>query len=216
MPPRGAGRGGKSGTITPTDKLADADLTRLTGYPASTIPAEVRRRGAVPLADVYRDLDSTSKHLKGLALEVLAVRIASDLGLSPLRFRLRGVRTGGAEADLVAEGAHLHFSRWLFQCKNTGLVTVEDLARELGLATVLRAQVIVLVTTGRFSQPVTQLAQQIAAESAFQVVLVGGRSVRQYRDHGGGALRAHFHQTAQDTMAAKRGQVDEAMVRVEA
>lgn len=209
--PQSRGRGGKSGSITPTEKLLTTDFSRLTGYPAPAMPPEVRRKGAVPLVEVYRDLDSESRHQKGIALEVLAVRIATDLSLSPVRFRLRGVKTGGAEVDLVAEAAHLHFSRWLFQCKNTGLVTVEDLAREIGMATVLRAQVIVLVTMGRFSRAVTDLSGQVARESAFQVVLVDGGLVRSYRDRGGIALRSYFHSRATNTMVTKTRQIDEAI-----
>ncbi len=40
------------------------------------------------------------------------------------------------KVDLIAEGAHLLFSRWLFQCKATkSTVQLSDLAKEIGMAT---------------------------------------------------------------------------------
>jgi hypothetical protein len=47
----------------------------------------VREKLYTPLDEISRDLDSPDTHVKGLALEVLAVRLAYELGLTPLRFR---------------------------------------------------------------------------------------------------------------------------------
>ena len=70
--------------------------------------------------------------------------------------------------DLVAEAVQLHFSRWLFQCKNTATVHLADLAKEVGLAVMLRAHVIVLVTTGRFSASVVDHANELAETTIFR------------------------------------------------
>ena len=125
-----------------------------------------------PLEDVNRDLDADDTHRKGIALELLALRLATDSGLTPLRFRLRAATTGGAEVDLIAEGAHLLFSRWLFQCKNTRSVSLADLAKEVGMAVMLRAHVIVLVTTGRFAASVPTYATELMLANPLQVVLI--------------------------------------------
>lgn len=203
------GRGSKSGTVTPTTKLREADLERLTGYAGGEVPPDVRAKLDTPLDDVMADLESPNTHVKGVALELLAIRIASDLGLLPIRFRLRGTASAGAEVDLVAEGAHLHFSRWLFQCKNTRSGSgLEDLAREVGMATLLRAHVVVMVTTGRFSAPVAHYAMELASSGPLQVVLVDGVQLKRYRDGGRQSIARHFHKGAAAAMALKRPQVD--------
>lgn len=205
--PATRGRGGKSGHVAATNQLLAIDLDILPRSPELKIPARVRSKLRTPLTKVYADLGSTDKNVKGLALELLAVRMALDLGLRPMGFRLTGRATGGAEADLVADGAHLHFSRWLFQCKNESQVDVADLAKEVGLAVLLKAHVIVLVTTGRFRKSVPIHAAEIVSQTALQVVLVPSSIVTKYRDGGTAALTAFFATTADQTMRAKQGQL---------
>jgi hypothetical protein len=206
------GRGGKSGNVTATRKLLETDFERLTGYAQGEIAPDIRAKLNTPLNEVYADLASDDRGVKGLALEVLAVRLAVDLGLVPLRFRLRSVKTGGAEVDLLAEGAHLHFSRWLFQCKNqTSAVPLSDLAKEVGMATLLHAHVVVMATTGKFAGSVTHYAEELAATSPLQVVLVDGLMLRDYSNTGAAGLQHAFHRMAQGTMRLKRRQVLESI-----
>jgi hypothetical protein len=85
------------------------------------------------------------------------------------------------EVDLLAEGVHLHFSRWLFQCKNQkSAVTLGTLAKEIGMAVLLQAHVIVLATTGRFATSVRAHADQVTQTTAMQVVLVDGAAIDQF------------------------------------
>lgn len=114
----GRGRGGKSGEVTATTKLLEVEVDLLPQGESPGIPPDLKAKLQTPLDEVYTDLTSDDTHTKGIALELLAIRLAIDLTLSPIRLRERGTTTGGAEVDLVAEGAHLHFSRWLLQCKN--------------------------------------------------------------------------------------------------
>jgi hypothetical protein len=205
------GRGGKGGEIAATDKLLEVDFELLLGFRPGDLPADLRAAMTTPLQTIYQDLRSGDTYVKGLALELLTVNLASDLGLSPLRLRIRGVRTGGAEVDLVAEGAHLHFSRWLFQCKNTGLVGVDVLAKEVGMATLLQAQVIVIATTGAFSGTVVSYAERLSETTPFQVVLVDRHLLDAYKEGGALAVRDHFHQEAVTAMRLKRPQVLETL-----
>lgn len=211
---KGGGRGGKGGTITPTQKLLAVDFELLTGFRPGNLPADLRAALTTPLDDVYRELNpkgGTKKELdyrKGIALELLAVNMTVDLGLLPVQLRVRGVRTGGAEVDLVAEGAHLHFSRWLFQCKNVGAnVNVGVLAKEIGMATLLQAQVIVIATTSGFSNTVRTYAERVALTTPFQVVLIDGDVLKDYRSGGAMALRERFRRDAAKAMLVKRPQV---------
>jgi restriction endonuclease len=205
------GRGGKGGTIAATDKLTDVDFELLVGFKPGDLPADLRAAMAQPLATVYEDLKSDDTYTKGIALEVLSAKLASDLGLIPIRLRIRGVRTGGAEVDLVAEGAHLQFGRWLFQCKNTRSVDVGVLAKEVGMATLLQAQVIVIATTGTFTRPVETYAQRVSETTPFQVVLVKQDTLESYRSGGAMALRQRFRENAQQAMRLKRPQVMETL-----
>jgi hypothetical protein len=203
------GRGGKSGAVAATEKLLASDLGSLPSEVGSAIPVDVRAKLNTPLADIYRDLGSADTGRKGIALELLAMHIATDLGLTPLFIRLRGKETGGAEVDVVAEGVHLHFSRWLFQCKNVpGTVRLHDLAKEVGMCVLLRAQVVVMVTTGMFSSEVKRYADSLAETTVHQVVLVDKTVLARYRKNGATALQVFFQGSAAETMRLKRSQLD--------
>jgi hypothetical protein len=134
--------------------------------------------------------------------------MAYDVGLAPMGFRERSVDTGYAEVDLIAEGAHLMFSRWLFQCKATKAnVPLNDLAKEIGMATVLRAHVVVMVSLGSFSRDLVEHAVRVSENTHLQVVLIDGRILTAYRNRGSAALLEFLLDTAAETLRVKRPQV---------
>lgn len=206
---KGEGRGGKSGTVTATSKLLGIDAEALSVGGEAGLPRELLAKRSTPRPQVYKDLESTDTYVKGLALEILAIQLATDLGLTPFRLRERGAATGGAEVDLIAEGAHLHFSRWLFQCKNKpkSAVGLSDLAKEVGMAVLLKAHVIVMVTTGRFASSVEEYARSLAETTPLQVVLVDGELLSEHKVEGTTGLIRHFRKEAQTTLLRKRPQV---------
>jgi Restriction endonuclease len=206
------GRGGKSGTVAATEKLLELDLALLPTGDEWGIPAELRPKLDTPLERVLEDLASTDKHTKGIALELLALRMATDSGLAPLRFRLRAAETGQAEVDLIAEAVQLQFSRWLFQCKNTAIVHVHDLSKEVGMAVLLRAQVIVMVTTGRFTGTVKTYARELMEAENLQVILIDQDVLHRYRQGGLGALMEFLHAQAREAMRTKRRQIEASSV----
>jgi hypothetical protein len=208
---KSGGRGGKGGMLAATDKLIDVDFELLVGFKPGDLPADLRAAMTTPLVEIYAQLESSDTYLKGIALELLAVNLATDLGLTPLSLRVRGVRTGGAEVDLVAEAAHLHFTRWLFQCKNTRAVDVGVLAKEVGMATLLQAQVIVIATTGSVSKTVVAYASRVTETTPFQVVLIDGKVLKSYREGGALALRETLHTDASQALQLKRPQVLETL-----
>jgi len=208
---KASGRGGKGGEIAATEKLLGVDFELLLGLQPGDLPADLRAVRTKPLDEIYAELDSENTYTKGIALELLSVNLAADLGLQPLRLRVRGVRTGGAEVDLLAEGEHLQFSRWLFQCKNTRSVDVGVLAKEVGMATLLQAHVIVIATTGTFTGTVVSYAQRVTETTPFQVVLADHSVLAAYRAGGALALRSRFHHDAEAAMRLKRPQVLETL-----
>ena len=205
---RGTGRGGKSGGVAATPKLLELDPTRLSADRGEGVPPELRGRLRTPLDKIYADLSATGTYEKGIALELLALRVVIDLGLIPKGFRERSMQTSGSEVDLVCEGVHLHFSRWVLQCKNTAAaVGVSALDKEVGMAIRMRAHVIVLVTTGRFTETVRQAAHDLARDTNLQVVLVDGRVLDRYRSGGMAALVDFFRTQASVIMRLKREQL---------
>jgi hypothetical protein len=205
------GRGAKGGWISAAPKLLSADVGFLAKHATDSLPADLRAQLNTPLNKIYTDLRSTDRHTKGIALELLTLNIAIDLGLLPLRLRVRGTKTGGNEVDLVAEGAHLLFSRWSFQCKNTQSVGISVLSREIGIATLLQSQVVVIVTTGRATDTVKSAARRITATTEFQVVIVEGDTIDQYIKEGSSVILDLFRGSASNALQAKRPQVDETL-----
>jgi len=70
------------------------------------------------------------------------------------------------------EGANLIFSRWQIQCKNTSEATLEDIAKELGLAQIIKTNIIMIVTTGRIGDKARAFAERITRETNHQIVLL--------------------------------------------
>lgn len=189
------GRGGKIGRARPTAKLV-ALKHDLAPPVEAGVPVELRGKLKTPLTEIFANLVSEHKQAKGDALELLALRIILELGLVPVGFRLRAKEAEYAEADLTADGVHLHYSRWLVKCKNTPTVTQPHLMREIGLATVIRAHVILLITTGEFGERVEPLAQQVARESHLQVLLVDRKVLAGYRKSGITVIIEHLKSQA--------------------
>ncbi|MGH9920004.1 MAG: restriction endonuclease, partial [Nitrososphaerales archaeon] len=147
-----SGRGAKAHLVRPTEKfrvdfigpILDA-LAKTGGFP--------RVRLDVPIDQVVRDLRSADRHTKGLALEMLVMHLCRLLGLRVTHWRRRAADTGGAEVDVLADGMNYVFALWQIQCKNTQTVSHDDVARELGIVGHTRANVVMVVTTGRFAKP---------------------------------------------------------------
>lgn len=207
---KGGGRGGKIGDVRATRKLLEP-VASLPVESKSRIPPELRALRDTPLEKIRADLKSDDPHTKGIALELLALRIVRDLGLQEVAFRERGVETGGAEVDLIADGVHLHYSRWLFQCKATSSprtrVSLSALAKEVGMAVMLRAHVIVIVTTGAFAASVPPHARRLAKTGVLQSILVDNEVLERYRTGGGLALVEYFSEQAGHTLQLKRTQL---------
>lgn len=185
----GSGRGGDSGDVQALPQLTNIAI-KLPLNDVARIPADLRKKLATPLDTIFANLESGNTGVKGEALELLALNILRDTGLVSVGFRLRSAKTQGAEVDLLAEGTNLLFSRWLVQCKNTPGKTleVEQIAKEAGLALVLQAHVIMLVTTGRIGRAVQAFADGLARTSSLQAVLIDGEMLKAYRSTKGAGL----------------------------
>lgn len=167
-----AGRGAKSPTVKPTEKLIVDLVGPLLAQLEKQTGKDLRPLLRKTLKAVLDDLRSSNKHLRGLALEALAFKLMRLIDLTYVATRLRGTATGGAEVDVIFEGTRLVFSRWQVQCKNTARVSLDDVAKEVGLTHFLKSNVIVIVSTGEIGGEARRYANKVMADSNLCVVMI--------------------------------------------
>lgn len=170
--------GAKPFKVALTEKLiADVILPLLEQIEKLT-DAELRPLLRKPLGEILGELRHSDKHVRGLALEALAFKLMRLIDLTYVFTRLRGTQTGGAEVDVIFEGTRLVFSRWQIQCKNTDAVSLDDVAKEVGLTHLLKSNVIVMVTTGEIGPEARKYANKVMQESNLCIVMVNGVDIR--------------------------------------
>ena len=119
-----------------------------------------------PIDDILLELDAEDRYQAGLALEALAFKLMRILGMDYIATRLRNISaTGGAEVDLIFHSSRLVYSRWQVQCKNTARVSLDDVAKEVGLTHFLKSNVIVMVSTGDIGGDARRFANKVMQES---------------------------------------------------
>jgi site-specific DNA-methyltransferase (cytosine-N4-specific) len=166
---------GKTTLVFRTEKFANEYLMSLVDALSNTGLA-VRSLLRKPLPEILEEMKSGNKNTKGKALEALAFNLMRLLHLQFRAWRKRPSETSGFEVDLIVEEARINFSRWQIQCKNTpdSAVRLEDVAKEVGIATSLRSNVILFVTTGRFARDAVGYADDVTANTPLNVVLMNG------------------------------------------
>ena len=172
-----AGRGAKPFQVTGTAKLEADIIVPLIEQMEQQTHADLRPLLRKPIKEIREELDSPDKYIRGLALEALAFKLMRLIDLSYVVTRLRGSATGGAEVDLIFEGSRLVFSRWQIQCKNTTRVSLDDVAKEVGLTHFLKSNVIVMVSTGDIGEGARRYANKIMVDSNLCVVMVDGNDL---------------------------------------
>jgi site-specific DNA-methyltransferase (cytosine-N4-specific) len=150
-----------------------------------------------------QEIGSEDRFLSGLALEALAFKLMRSLAMNYVATRLRAAATGGAEVDLIFESARLVFSRWQVQCKNTMRVSLDDVAKEVGLTHLLKSNVIVLVTTGTVGVEARRYANRIMSDSNLAVVMIERSDLDAVTENPAYLVDA-FRREAEHAMALKR------------
>lgn len=174
------GRGAKPYEVYRTEKfwreLSDPILDAA-AEKAGLVPRELFEE---PLAQILQDLKSPDKHVRGKALELLAIYFTRLIDLDFKGWRTRSADTGGAEVDVIVEGARLIFSRWQIQAKNTKTVRLDDVAKEVGLSlTFIYSNVVMLVTTGDFTSDAYQYVDHVMKTSNLNVILLNGLELKE-------------------------------------
>lgn len=166
------GRGAKPFMVAPTEKLVVDVVTPLLDQLKDQTDPKLLELLKKPLVEILTNLESEDRYISGLALEALAFKLMRLLDMGYVATRLRAQSTGGAEVDLIFESARLVFSRWQIQCKNTDRVSLDDVAKEVGLTHFLKSNVIVMVSTGNIGSEARRYANKIMAESNLCIVMI--------------------------------------------
>jgi site-specific DNA-methyltransferase (cytosine-N4-specific) len=165
------GRGAKPFQIRLTEKMRAELVAPIIEALESQTHSDLRPMLRKSLTEILGELSSADRHIKGLALEALAFYLMRLIDLKYVATRLRGQVTGGAEVDLIFEGARLIFSRWQIQCKNTQTISLDDVAKEIGLTFQLKSNVVMIVSTGNISAEARKYAQQVMSMTNLNIVL---------------------------------------------
>lgn len=91
--------------------------------------------------------------------------------------RVKGNETAGAEVDVMFDTTRLNYSRWQVQCKNTAKVSLDQVAKEVGLSHVLKTNVIVILTTGKVVEPAKEYAYSIMRQMNLCIVFIEGNDI---------------------------------------
>ena len=169
-----AGRGAKPFLVAPTEKLVADIIGPLLDQLKDQTDPKLLDLLKKPLELILAEMKSEDRYVSGLALEALAFKLMRLLDMTYVATRLRAQATGGAEVDLIFESARLVYSRWQAQCKNTARVSLDDVAKEVGLTHFLKSNVIVVVTTGEIGAEARRYANKIMHDSNLAIVMLDG------------------------------------------
>lgn len=189
--------------VAPTAKLmaeiVEPQLERLAVWADPRVVALLRK----PLGGILCDVDSSDRDLAGLALEALAFKLMRMFDMDYVATRRRGAQTGGAEVGLVFQSTRLVFNRWQIQCKNSARMSLDDVAKEVGLTHLLKGNAIVVVTTGTVDAQARRYANEIMARSSLAIVLIDGRDLKTITSSPTRIVRV-FEREARHAMEVKK------------
>jgi site-specific DNA-methyltransferase (cytosine-N4-specific) len=171
------GRGGKTSDIKPRGKFfEEVAAPILEALYSSAGFQEIRDIRSKPLSEIIKDArQTTDSYKKGVALELLAIRLCQMLDLEFVKWREtdEGVTAGG-EVDAMLHSSRLIYSRWQVQCKATH-ITLEAVAKEVGMNAVTLANVILVVGTGSATESAIKYRNRIVSNSNLNIIILEGK-----------------------------------------
>jgi hypothetical protein len=161
-----------------------------------------------PPTQIYAELQSTDTFIKGVALEAYAIHIMRLLGLRFVGWRKRAQdTTGRAEIDVVLTGLIGGLpSRWQIQCKNTpaGHVSLEDVAKEVGLLPLTKATHVLVLANARFTEDAVRYAHEVMRQTSVFIFLLDRDDFERVRKSPG-ELPVILRAKAEEASAMRRG-----------
>jgi site-specific DNA-methyltransferase (cytosine-N4-specific) len=184
------GRGGKATDVKPTGKfekeIAEPLLTVL--YDAAGY-SEIRAIRSMSLEDIVRDMEGTDINKSGKALEILAIRLCQLLALDFMGWRETDEEVGGGRrVDAMLHSPLLVFPRWQVQCKSTATVSLDDVAKQVGLTEFLKSNVIVIVSTGEIMPQALAYAELMRGKLPINICCLSGGDLRDVSASPGGVV----------------------------
>ena len=155
------GRGAKPYMVNLTDKTKQEVIKPLLEQFKDQVGSPLVEAYCKSFAVLREEIDSDDKYKKGLALEAFAIKVMKIIGLDFMKTRYRDIQIGGAEVDVLFDSTHLIYNRWQVQCKNTATVTIDMVAKEVGLSHMLKSNAIVMMTTGHLTSDAKLYARRI-------------------------------------------------------
>lgn len=174
---------GKPSVVEPTDKFETEVMKPVLENVSehSGVPHEVLRQS---FDEIREQMESDDTHIKGRALEALAVKIGSLLDLDFVDWQLRGVETGGAEVDVVMDSIAVNFSRWQIQCKNTDdRIRTKHVAKEVGLSRMLQTNVILMIGRSGVVPDARRFAKKIMRDQNLTILFLTGDDLDEMNEH---------------------------------
>ena len=177
------GNGAEPLFVVPTDKLVNEIVEPMLERLATQADPRVVALLREPLDKILSDLDCPDRQVAGLALEALAFKLMRLFDMDYVATRLRGEETAGTEVDLVFQSTRLVFTRWQIQCKHADRMSIDDVAREVGLTHILKSNAAVVVTTGTVDPEARRYANKVMADSSLAIVLMDGEDLEAIADN---------------------------------
>jgi hypothetical protein len=173
------GSGAKSQLVAPTQQFRDVISDPLTDMVLNQVhlqdPASLRR----PINDLLAIVDSrASSHKRGQALEGVCIQLLRLMGARFVDWRQRGVETGGAEVDLVAESIGAPYLFIQVQSKASAITGRDRIDREVGVASSLKSNVILFVTAKRVGPAARRAAAVYMRETNLAILFLDGTDLR--------------------------------------
>jgi len=172
-----AGRGAKPYEVSRTPRFhkeISGPILAAAAEKAELVPKEVFEH---PLSQILADLKSPNKHVKGKALELLAIYLTRLIDLDFKGWLLRSADLDGIEVGIIANDWRVPFNRWQIQCRNVGRMDMGDIATAMGRSISFKPNVLLSVTTGHFTQQARYYASRAMQLTNFQILLVDARDL---------------------------------------
>jgi len=173
-------RGGKPADIKPTQKFeSEVAIPMLESLFKNAGLKDLRKIRSIPLSKLVADIKQNNDiHLKGEALEILAIRFCQLLDLEFMGWRETDERvSAGGEVDGMMHSSRLIYSRWQIQCKATDKITYETIAKEFGVAAVSLASVILIVSTGEMTPGAEKYRAHITQKTPLNLIIIDGKAM---------------------------------------
>ena len=166
------GRGAKPYMVSLSDKTKQEVIEPLLEQFKDQVGSPLVEAYCKSFAVLREEIDLDDKYKKGLALEAFAIKVMKIIGLDFVKTRYRDIQIGGAEVDVIFDSTRLMYNRWQVQCKNTSSVTIDMVAKEVGLSHMLKSNAIIMMTTGHLTNDAKLYARRIMEDMNLCILML--------------------------------------------